>query len=75
MDITRKLEMMDRVFPKFDNSINLAEGSVTLGDSITDAKNTETQNNENVAPSNVPDLPTTGDDDLDFLLYQKNIYQ
>ena len=71
MDITRKLEMMDRVFPKLTNII-----PSSLGDfPAEDAQNTDTKKDENADAPNAPDLPTTGDDDLDFLLYQRNIYQ
>jgi hypothetical protein len=66
LDITRKQQHFNRVFPKFSNIIEEPE-------------NQEVQPDPNIK-ENIPEptenIPeTTGDDDLDFLLYQKGIYQ
>lgn len=62
IDIIRKLETLDRIFPKLTNTI-LSQDKNNIVSSID-----EPNNNAQL------DL-TTGDNDLDFLMYQKGIYQ
>lgn len=61
LDITRKLKDSDRSFPTLENSV-----SATVDD-----KQPPDENNNN----NLVSDTTTGDNDLDLLMYQKNIYQ
>ena len=70
LDITRLRRDIDRVFPNFVAS---------LGNLISAPEDEEKQKNKEEQPTEpVPEAPiveTTGDDDLDFLLYQQNIFQ
>ena len=63
LDIIRKLQFLDRVFPTLSNAIP-----------ATQPAEIDEPNKNNVVSSQPMQL-TTGDDDLDFLLYQKGIYQ
>ena len=63
LDIIRKLQFLDRVFPTLSNTIP-----------ATQPAEIDEPNKNNVVSSQPMQL-TTGDDDLDFLLYQKGIYQ
>lgn len=63
LDIIRKLQFVDRVFPTLSNTIP-----------TTQPAEIDEPNKNNVVSSQPMQL-TTGDDDLDFLLYQKGIYQ
>jgi len=64
LDITRQRKNYDRVFPKFSNIIK---------------DETIKENSENIETKETPNIQelqeTTGDSDLDFLLYQNGIYQ
>jgi hypothetical protein len=62
IDIIRKLETLDRIFPKLTNTIP-SQDKNNIVSSIDEPNN------------NAPLDLTTGDDDLDFLLYTKGIYQ
>jgi hypothetical protein len=70
LDITRLRRENDKLFPNFRNILPTAE------EVPQDAVNTDNQENVQVSENqDAPLFPTTGDDDLDFLLYQQNIYQ
>ena len=62
LDIIRKLQFVDRVFPTLSNTIPSKPAEID-------------ESNKNNVVSSQPMQLTTGDDDLDFLLYQKGIYQ
>jgi hypothetical protein len=53
---------VDRVFPTLSNTIPSKPAEID-------------ESNKNNVVSSQPMQLTTGDDDLDFLLYQKGIYQ
>jgi hypothetical protein len=69
LDITRLRRENNKVFPNFRHFIPAQE------------ENKETPNPENQeiqppdVPTDAPIIPSTGDDDLDFLMYQQNIFQ
>ena len=64
MDITRLSNLMDRTFPKPNNTLPTQD----LG------QNPDNPDLGNPTPELV-DLGGTGDSDLDFLMYQNKIYQ
>jgi hypothetical protein len=75
LDITRKYKEMDRTFPNFSNLITALEN-------INPDKKDDPQDDTQDDPQNDPQDPlgdneelplSTGDNDLDFFLYQKGI--
>lgn len=70
LDITRLRRDISRIFPKFSNKLPATEIPETNLNTNPEPQNEENQNNQDA-----PIFPTTGDDDLDFLMYQNNIYQ
>lgn len=72
LDITRKLNNIDRVFPTLTNTTPLTENTDEKTEDIKQEVVIEEENINN----NEVELPvSTGDTDLDFLLYQNGIYQ
>lgn len=62
LDIIRKLNIVDKTFPQLNSEI--------IQEDIP--KEEETKKEE---INTIEDIPTTGDDDLDFLMYNMGIYQ
>ena len=63
LDITKKLNILDKTFPHLMNAIDSG---------INDPSGNLAENNPNL---DVPPNESTGDTDLDFLMYQNHIYQ
>jgi hypothetical protein len=68
LDIIRKLNIVDKTFPPI---------VATIPDTSEDTPQTEEAKQGEEINKNIEDipLPSTGDDDLDFLMYQNGIYQ
>jgi hypothetical protein len=76
LDITRLSNLMDRTFQKPNNTLptkDLAQNS-DLPQNPDLPQNSDNSDLGNPVPDLV-DLGGTGDSDLDFLMYQNNIYQ
>jgi hypothetical protein len=70
LDITRLRRDNNKTFPNFRNFVNAQEEEPVIENKTNSKEEPEIPENQDI-----PIIPSTGDDDLDFLMYQQNIFQ